>query len=720
MSAINREVAKATSEKLQRPDASLNSVLCDYVNKHPDKSELVANAVKERILENNTKIQMLALFLLDTLMKKCGFPFHSQVGAKPFMNVIIQLLNNKEISQQVKKKILQLIQHWGLRFEDDSDVLPLFSNVYSALKQRSLPFPSEDEAKVQVRKMKETSDGRAPMAESKPLDKKHKNLRKDLEVVIENIVLTNEMIDAHDIDDEVDENDALISLTQTLVSFEHKIMEIIEKIKNDEVMNVALQTNDDLQKTLKRYKRLEHGRVPEKFVPECRKYLASYKPETSAKPSKPVAEKPRQEVRRPEPAAKVSSKPPPPVEDDIFGFADSAPVNVAQPPQSVGSGKPQDIGGLFGDTFDAPSTGSSNFGGSDSSINKLNEIMQKMTLEKQEKEKAAQFATGMPGGGGFGGFGGPGPGMFNTGMPQPGGMFGGPGFGGPPMGGMGFGGPPMGPGPGNFATGFNQPPPGNFGGGFGGPPMGGMGFNNQDPFLGGGSLGGSSLFSTAAPNYNPGGGPQAFKNNPKSKPKQEGPKEFNQLFSMADKISDRTNQPINRVDDYVTSYKNNIGGADDMFGGGQPVAAPGNNNSDMFGGSSNAFAGANMGQSDDMFVAASKPQSYNNQSQYDDNNYGAGQSNDVYGGYDDQNYDDGYGNNAQPMSSQDDYGYGGDNYHVDEEVYGETSNEPSYMGGGNMFNDSQPSNTGNNYGGNPSAQGSTDHNKQEELFDIFG
>jgi hypothetical protein len=39
------------------------------VNKHPDKSELVANAIKERILENNTKVQMLALFLLDVMMK---------------------------------------------------------------------------------------------------------------------------------------------------------------------------------------------------------------------------------------------------------------------------------------------------------------------------------------------------------------------------------------------------------------------------------------------------------------------------------------------------------------------------------------------------------------------------------------------------------------------------------------------------------------------------
>ncbi len=69
MSVINREVTKATSEKLSRPDSAINTSLCDFVNKHPDKSEMVANAIKDRMLENHTKIQMLALFLLDTLMK---------------------------------------------------------------------------------------------------------------------------------------------------------------------------------------------------------------------------------------------------------------------------------------------------------------------------------------------------------------------------------------------------------------------------------------------------------------------------------------------------------------------------------------------------------------------------------------------------------------------------------------------------------------------------
>jgi len=184
------------------------------------------------------------------------------------MNVTIQLLNNKDVAQQVKKKILQLIQHWGIRFEEDNDVLPLFSNVYGALKAKSLPFESEEEAKRQVMKLKEALEGKAPMPSSKPLDKKHAKLRKDLEVVIENVVLCNEMIDAHDNSEEVEENDALVTIAQLLQSFESKIMEIIGKIKNDEVMHLALLTNDDLQRTLKRYKKVEHGRIPEKFLPE--------------------------------------------------------------------------------------------------------------------------------------------------------------------------------------------------------------------------------------------------------------------------------------------------------------------------------------------------------------------------------------------------------------------------------------------------------------------
>lgn len=59
----------------------------------------------------------LSLGLLDMLMDKCATSFHKQIGTKDFMQVLIVILNNKQMQQEIHKKIVYLIQKWGLRFE---------------------------------------------------------------------------------------------------------------------------------------------------------------------------------------------------------------------------------------------------------------------------------------------------------------------------------------------------------------------------------------------------------------------------------------------------------------------------------------------------------------------------------------------------------------------------------------------------------------------------
>jgi hypothetical protein len=41
-------------------------------------------------------------------------------------------------------KILSLIQKWGIRFEKDHEMLPLFSEVYKALKGKGIPFANPE------------------------------------------------------------------------------------------------------------------------------------------------------------------------------------------------------------------------------------------------------------------------------------------------------------------------------------------------------------------------------------------------------------------------------------------------------------------------------------------------------------------------------------------------------------------------------------------------
>lgn len=46
----------------------------------------------------------LSLGLLDMLMDKCGATFHLCIGTKEFMQVLIQMLNSKEMPQEVSRR----------------------------------------------------------------------------------------------------------------------------------------------------------------------------------------------------------------------------------------------------------------------------------------------------------------------------------------------------------------------------------------------------------------------------------------------------------------------------------------------------------------------------------------------------------------------------------------------------------------------------------------
>lgn len=46
----------------------------------------------------------LSLGLLDFLMDKCATPFHKQIGTKDFMQVLIVILNNKQMPQEVNQE----------------------------------------------------------------------------------------------------------------------------------------------------------------------------------------------------------------------------------------------------------------------------------------------------------------------------------------------------------------------------------------------------------------------------------------------------------------------------------------------------------------------------------------------------------------------------------------------------------------------------------------
>ena len=88
----------------------------------------------------NTNQQILALDVLDYLIDKCNSNFYLAVGQKQFIGFIISILKSKDAPEQ-QMKVLGLIEKWGERFKNEKETVPNFSEVYNSLKKNGVIFP---------------------------------------------------------------------------------------------------------------------------------------------------------------------------------------------------------------------------------------------------------------------------------------------------------------------------------------------------------------------------------------------------------------------------------------------------------------------------------------------------------------------------------------------------------------------------------------------------
>ena len=65
-------------------------------------------------------------------------------------------------------------------------------------------------------------------------------------IVLNNVILANEMIDAADDSEDVSQNEAIVDVVNSIKSMEQKLVELITKIKHEDLMNMCLLLNDDV------------------------------------------------------------------------------------------------------------------------------------------------------------------------------------------------------------------------------------------------------------------------------------------------------------------------------------------------------------------------------------------------------------------------------------------------------------------------------------------
>ncbi len=245
--------------------------------------------------------QLLSIDILDYLMDNSDITLQSQVSEKDFFSFLISLLRIKDNSD-LQVKVLGLIEKWGKRFENDKLTLPNFNEVYSSLKKSGVTFPVNYKSgylsytnssssntnfdqnfishpNTQINSSKEVNKISSNLPESNvgyfngiDLDlntsnypKKYQIFVGEIRTLLENIKLTNEMIDGANWNQhELDENVRLV-VSNLMDLSGSLVMAIQNSIDHDQLMELCLGINDDIQSTFSRYEQFKKKQKPKSF-----------------------------------------------------------------------------------------------------------------------------------------------------------------------------------------------------------------------------------------------------------------------------------------------------------------------------------------------------------------------------------------------------------------------------------------------------------------------
>ncbi|GAB1296171.1 TOM1-like protein 2 [Apodemus speciosus] len=238
---------KATDGSLQSEDWTLNMEICDIINETEEGPKDAIRALKKRLSGNrNYREVMLALTVLETCVKNCGHRFHLLVANRDFIDsVLVKIISPKNNPPTiVQDKVLALIQAWADAFRSSPDLTGVV-HIYEELKRKGVEFPMAD------------LDALSPIHTPQRIAR----LRSELDIVRGNTKVMSEML-TEMVPGQEDSSDLelLQELNRTCRAMQHRIVELISRVSNEEVTEELLHVNDDLNNVFLRYERFERYR----------------------------------------------------------------------------------------------------------------------------------------------------------------------------------------------------------------------------------------------------------------------------------------------------------------------------------------------------------------------------------------------------------------------------------------------------------------------------
>ncbi|XP_070581327.1 hepatocyte growth factor-regulated tyrosine kinase substrate-like [Ptychodera flava] len=155
---FDKLVDKATSQLLLEPDWDATLQICDSVRQGDVTAKYAVSSIRKKLSDRNPHVCLYALQVLESVVKNCGSQVYEEVATKSFMDEFRELI--KTGSEQIKHKLLELIQTWSHAFRSEPN-LKIVQDTYHLMKMEGYSFPpmKESDAMFVAEKAPEWVDG---------------------------------------------------------------------------------------------------------------------------------------------------------------------------------------------------------------------------------------------------------------------------------------------------------------------------------------------------------------------------------------------------------------------------------------------------------------------------------------------------------------------------------------------------------------------------------
>ncbi|GMH06988.1 hypothetical protein Nepgr_008828 [Nepenthes gracilis] len=268
---VNSMVERATSDMLIGPDWAMNIEICDMLNQDPGQAKDVVKGIKKRIGSKNSKVQLLALTLLETIVKNCGDIVHMHVAEKDVLHEMVKIVKKKP-DYHVKEKILILIDTWQEAFGGPRARYPQYYAAYQELLHVGAVFPQRSEKSAPVFTPPQThplssypqnvrnSDHHQETADTSSETEYPTLSLSEIQNVRGIMDVLAEMLNALDPGNKEGlRQEVIVDLVEQCRTYKQRVVHLVNSTSDESLLCEGLALNDDLQRLLLRHEAIASG-----------------------------------------------------------------------------------------------------------------------------------------------------------------------------------------------------------------------------------------------------------------------------------------------------------------------------------------------------------------------------------------------------------------------------------------------------------------------------